>query len=267
MIYRIDKFVENCINPIKMCAYDNSWLILILAESNDYEKMCGSNNGCAYTIKVSRNKCKDWEMAIGDFISFCESNGKNAILVMPEIEFNTAKKKYNGHTYNEPLLRDNEPAVFIHSTLMQNWELIKHDGMLKSWNRLKKENAIVEEQPIGVRLGDPIDFSDYIMFGKGVSGEIVVNSKQLGTIEMDIDKEYLTGARLYFDAKKMAQDGLLIRDGCHIKVKDILPLNSYLIWSATWESVGLESQISTPKIFSQRCDQQFNNIFKLQYRI
>ena len=35
---------------------------------------------------------------------------------------------------------------------------------------------------------------DYIMFGNGVSGEIVVNSKQSGKIVMDIDAEYKTGA-------------------------------------------------------------------------
>ncbi|MDE5782526.1 MAG: hypothetical protein K2I03_13790 [Lachnospiraceae bacterium] len=68
---------------------------------------------------------------------------------------------------------------------------------------------------------------------------------------MDIDTKYLTGARLYFDSKKMAQDGLLIRDGCHLKVKHILPLNPYLIWTATWKNIGLDSQVSTPKIFSQ----------------
>lgn len=263
MIYRIDKFVEGRINPITLREYDTSWIILILTDSNDYEKMCGSNNECAYTVKISQAKCKDWKMAVGDFISFCEANGKNAILVMSEAELNTVKKVYKSHTYNDPFLRDNEPNILIHSTPMQNWEQIKYDGMLKSWNRLKKENAVDEEQPIGLRLGDPMDFSDYIMFGEGVTGEIVVNSKQLGIIEMDIDNEYITGARMYFDAKKMAQDGLLIRDGFHIKVKDILPLNPYLIWTATWDNIGLNSQVSTPKIFSQKSDQQFKNIFNM----
>ena len=32
-------------------------------------------------------------------------------------------------------------------------------GMLKSWNLLKAEIVISEEQPIGVQLGDPEDFS------------------------------------------------------------------------------------------------------------
>lgn len=46
---------------------------------------------------------------------------------------------------------------------------------------------------------------------------------------MDIDTEYLTGARLYFHAKRMAQDGLLIRDGCHLKVKGRFHLSNNLI--------------------------------------
>lgn len=74
---------------------------------------------------------------------------------------------------------------------------------------------------------------------------------------MDADAEYLTGARLYFDAEKMAQVELLIRDGCQIKVKDILPLKLYLLWAATWDQVGLESQTSTPRIFSEKADRMF----------
>ncbi|MEE1503284.1 MAG: hypothetical protein UGF89_03435 [Acutalibacteraceae bacterium] len=130
--------------------------------------------------------------------------------------------------------------------------------MLKSWNKLN----IPEKEPIGKQLGDPVHFSDYIMFGGGVSGEIVVNSKQSGKIVMDIDAEYKTGARLYFDAEKIAKDGLLVRDGAHIKVKDCLPLEPYLIWTATWENVGLERQISTPRIFAKLSDEKFENIKK-----
>lgn len=100
------------------------------------------------------------------------------------------------------------------------------------------------------------------MFGGGVSGEIVVNSKQTGKIVMDINAEYETGARLYFDAEKIAKDGLLVRDGAHVKVKDCLPLEPYLIWIATWDNVGLESPISTPRIFAKLSDENFESIKK-----
>ena len=37
------------------------------------------------------------------------------------------------------------------------------------------------------------EFSDYIMFGKNVAGELVVNSKQQGKICMDENAAYMTG--------------------------------------------------------------------------
>lgn len=257
MIYQIDTLAENNINPITGREYDNSWIILALTDSREYKQMCGRHNGCAYTIKLSRPNNSHWEMSVGDFIGFCEANDKNAILAMSGTDLELAKKHYGRHQYNETFLRENEPPVLIHSTPLNNWGQIRHDGMLKSWNLLQKEKNIAEDKPIGAALGDPADFSDYIMFGNGITGEIIVNSKQQGRIIMDENAEYPTGARLYFDAEKMAQDGLLLRDGCHFKVKDTLPLAPYLIWAATWDTIGLKSRISTPKIFAEQADKQF----------
>lgn len=121
---------------------------------------------------------------------------------MSEIEFVMANVYCHGHKYNETFLRENEPVCLIHSTPLSNWESIRRDGILKSWNYLKSERCVYEDKPIGLQLGDPIDFSDYIMFGGGTTGEIVVNSKQQGKIVMDENAEYLTGARLYFNAEK-----------------------------------------------------------------
>ena len=257
MIYRIDELTENQINPTTNSAYDSSWLILSLSNSTNYAILSGVNNGCAYSIKISKVLHNNWKLAVGDFIEHCDSNSLNGILVISQHEYDEVISNYNDHHFNETVLRDYETSVLVHSTTMENWINIQHDGMLKSWNKLKLENTDFENQPIGIQLGDPINFSDYIMFGGGVTGEIVVNSKQSGKIVMDIDAEYKTGARLYFDARKMAKDGLLIRDGAHIKVKDKLPLEPYLIYSATWDKVGLPNQISTPKIFAELSDQSF----------
>ena len=263
MVYRVDELIENKINPITGNQYDDSWIALVLTDSEDYQFLCGSQNGCAYTIKVSRVKCDDWKLSVGDFLSFNEANAKNIILAMTETDHKAVNDYYKGHSYNEDALRENEPRVLVHSTPLNRWSLIKQGGMLKSWNRLKAEHAVEEEHPIGIRLGDPMDFSDYIMFGGGVTGEIVVNSKQQGKIVMDINAEYQTGARLYFDAKRMAQDGLLIRDGCHIKVKDILPLEPYFLFAATWDNIGLTSQTSTPKVFAQMADDAFQGKYQV----
>ena len=248
--------MENNINPINDSEYDSLWMILTLSSDIDTPMLVGANNGCAYTIKINKQLHDDWKMAVGDFIGYCDANNLNGILAITEDEYTEVQTCYDGHSYNEPTLRDYETPILIHSTSMENWYQIQKDGMLKSWNNL----SLSEKEPIGKQLGDPDHFSNYIMFGGGVSGEIVVNSKQSGKIIMDINAEYKTGARLYFDAKKIAKDGLLVRDGAHMKVKDSLPLEPYLIWTATWNKVGLESQISTPRIFTELSDEKFENI-------
>ncbi len=173
-------------------------------------------------------------------------------------ELQEAKNRYAGHNYNEKALRDTEPKVLVHSTTLENYENIKRDGMLKSYNRLG-----IQGEPIGQKIGDPKDFSDYIMFGGGVTGEIVVNSKQKGEIIMDIYAEYVPGARMYFDAQKIAAAGLLVRDGCHLKVKSELPLSPYLIFAATADSIGLGKATSTPLEFATKADAYFTSVYKL----
>ena len=253
LIYRVDEFIENNINPITNCEYDLSWLVLTLSSDMNTPMIVGANNGCAYTIKIGKQLYDDWKMSVGDFIGYCNANDINGIISITEDDYNEVQNYYVGHSYNETYLRDYETPILVHSTSMEIWYQIQKDGMLKSWNSLN----ITDKEPIGKQLGDPVHFSDYIMFGGGVSGEIVVSSKQTGKIVMDIDAEYKTGARLYFDAEKIAKDGLLVRDGAHIKVKHCLPLEPYLIWVSTWDKIGLESQISTPRIFAELSDKTF----------
>lgn len=261
MVYRIDSLDESAYNPITQKEYDASWVILRLTDSRDYQLLT-SSSGCAYCVKISRKEHPKWKTAVGDFISFHEGSGYNALLVMSEDVLATVRSDYAGHSCRDPFLRQYEPPVLIHSTPLPCYKKIMQDQMLKSWNRLQAEGALSETQPIGAKLGDPVDFRNYIMFGDGVNGEIVVNSKQIGRIVMDVNAPYQTGARLYFDAAKMAADGLLLRDGCHIKVKDALPLSPYLIFAATWETIGLEKQLSTPAEFSALADEAFSRRFK-----
>ena len=260
MVYRIDNFVESKINPVTNCEYDDSWIIIELTDSMEYEKLVGKNNNSAYIVKISRLKCKNWFIDVGDFLGFYQNSDKSIIVAMSQNDYEIVKNRYGSHKYNDRFLRNNEPSVLVHSTSMENWKQIESDGMLKCWNRLKSENENFESSPIGMKLGDPADFSNYIMFGGGVTGEIVVNSRQKSQIVMDINDEYFTGARLYFDAEKIAKDGLLLRDGSHLKVKDTLLLKPYLIWVATWDVVGLHNQKSTPIIFAEKSDEVFRKI-------
>lgn len=262
MVYRCDSFVESSINPITNSGYDDAWVIAILTHNPVSEMIVGAEKGCAYTIRVGKFADDNWHYRIGDFIGYNEAIGKNIILVMSESEYHEMREKYGKHCFDEACHRAYEPVVLIHSTSIESFERIVEDGSLKSWNRLKKEQRLCEEHPIGLELGDPEEFRDYIMFGGfGVSGEIVVSSRQYQYINMNPDAEYRTGARLYFDARKMAQDGLLVRDGAHLKVKHELLLKPYLIWKATWRSIGLEKEISTPRFFAESSDKKIREKF------
>ena len=261
MIYRVDYLPESNKNPITGCEYDSSWVVFKLSNSSDYKIFTGKCKEGFYFTRVSKCLNVEWWLSVGDFVGYCEANGLNGILVMSKVDYCDAMKRYSGHSYNEAILRENEPHVLIHSTTTEGWHSIQHDGYLKSWNLLKGDNLDWEPEPIGAKLGDIDEYRDYIMFGEGVSGEIVINSKLSGFINMDVHSEYHTGARLYFDSKKMAQAGLLIRDGAHIKVKNSMPLDPYLIWVATWDKIGLDGPISTPEIFSETADRSFKSEF------
>lgn len=243
----------------QMTEWDASWRIMMLTDS-PYQSMCGKGERGAYTIKLSRHK-SNWRMRIGDFIGYAQAENINALVLLSQEEWDETERFYRGHAFNEPFLREDEPEVLIHSTPFANWTKIKRDGCLKSWNRVKQEMETQEEKPIGHLLGDPEDFRDYIMFGTGERCEIVVSSKEAGRLVDDADEAYHSGARMYFDARKMAADGLLIRDGTHLKVKHGLPLQPYMIWAATWENLGLDSPISTPKRFSHTADSMFEENF------
>ncbi len=145
----------------------------------------------------------------------------------------------------------------VHSTPIKNLESILNDGALKSWNILKSEKANWEQDPIGTLLGDIDDFSDYVMLSAPFqNNEIIIASKQKRKIDTDINQIYQPGARFYLDAQMLADDGLLLRDGEHIKVKNYIPLDKYLIWYSTTEKLDL-SKKSTPKEFFEMSNNKF----------
>lgn len=262
MIYYFNNDIEiGNKNPINGLPFDDSWIILMLTDSADYQMFCGSENGSAYILRISK-KYHGWEFAVCDFLGFHTSANKNIILIANESDIQYAKKKYANHSYNERILRENEPRVLVHSTTYESWRSIRRDGYLKSWNTLQAENKIAESSPIGALLSDPADFSDYIMFSCGaVSGEIVVASKQNGKITMDENVAYRSGVRLYFDLEKIAADGLLLRDGEHLKVKCKMPLKPYLLWYSDYKRIGLPSRITTPIEFTVKSNAEFNKLF------
>ncbi len=252
MIVRVDEQEELHMQSISGDA--KNWTIVKLTDTDAYGSFCGKNDLGIYTCQINKRN-HDWRMAIGDLIDYAGKEEKHIALVMPESDYESVLKCYIGHTCRDLFLRKNERRVLVHSTSLENWRSICQDGHLKSWNR--KKERLDESFPIGHLLGDPEEFRDYIMLGYGVACELVISSRQKGRIVMDVDDIYLSGVRLYFDAKRLAENGLLVRDGIHMKVKDVLPLKPYLIWAATWENVGLPSRVSTPKVFSELADSEF----------
>ena len=102
----------------------------ISIKNKESAMLVGANNGCAYTIKINKQLHDDWKMAVGDFIGYCDANNLNGILAITEDEYTEVQTCYDGHSYNEPTLRDYETPILIHSTSMENWYQIQKDGMV-----------------------------------------------------------------------------------------------------------------------------------------
>lgn len=253
------------VNPVTGRNYSKDCIIFILEEGQDAGMACGQSENGVYTAKIKTGSL-NWKMAAGDFISYNNSLNHEAIMCIPKKRLIEVEKAYAGHSYNEKKLRSYEPGFLVHSTTYENGQGILKDGYIGSWNLLKQEKKINEEMPVGKILGDLDYFSNYIMFSKGeVSSEIVVMSKQAGRIIMDTNNKYRTGTRFYFNAGIMAEDGVIIRDGLHIKTEGKLPLKPYLLWWTDWKKSGLESQFSTPYIFTEKANQIFKEKYGMLY--
>lgn len=153
-------------------------------------------------------------------------------------------------------MRSYEPRFLVHSAPPAAAMHILQDGALRSWNRVRAAGQTSEEVPIGALLGDPEDFRDYIMLGEGLAPEVVVSSKEKGMICMDPDCSYTPGVRFYFETTRLLSEGLLVRDGCHYKVKDELPLH-LVVYKASIQTLQLQDRQVTPRIFTQEAERDF----------
>lgn len=262
-------FTDNSLNELQLNPfnhnnkYDNGWIMLKLLDSAPFKQYTGGGSDGIFQLIITKQNI-DWEYKVFDFIQYEKACGLNIILTINNEDYNAAQKTYAGHNYMDNFLRFYEKRILMHTTTKENFQAIMIDGCLKSWNILKQEKAITEDKPIGALLGDPLDYSDYIMFNNGGnSAERVISSKQKGYIEMDLNKPYIPGARLYFDCEKIAQDGLLVRDGAHLKVKNQLPLKKYLLWVAIPDELGISGE-TTPRFFAEKADEKFEEKFKIK---
>ena len=263
MVHHVDSFTADTLNPDTGLPYDNSWMVFSLKDEN-YRMRVGGEKGRAYVLNVGKYHL-NWKMALGDFIDYHKTARHKIVLALRQDALDDALNSYKGHSCQDRFLRDYESPVLIHSTTLKNYGHIMKDRCLKSWNRLYQEGFFSGEEPIGKLLGDPLELRDYILFGSGVTGEIVVSSKEKHRIEMDWDQPYQPGARFYFDMRRIAEDGLLIRDGSEVKVKNTLPLEPYLIWVATVKVLDLNQASVTPRQFAEKADLYFRDHFRPDY--
>ena len=263
MVHQVDSFTADTLNPDTGLPYDNSWMVFSLKDEN-YRMRVGGEKGRAYVLNVGKYHL-NWKMALGDFIDYHKTARHKIVLALRQDALDDALNSYKGHSCQDRFLRDYESPVLIHSTTLKNYGHIMKDRCLKSWNRLYQEGFFSGEEPIGKLLGDPLELRDYILFGSGVTGEIVVSSKEKHRIEMDWDQPYQPGARFYFDMRRIAEDGLLIRDGSEVKVKNTLPLEPYLIWVATVKVLDLNQASVTPRQFAEKADLYFRDHFRPDY--
>lgn len=236
-----------------------SKICLINDENNKI--ISGNDENSMFTVRISK-QFEGWEYRILDFLAYETLHGRTVVTCYDKYDYDHAVKVYSGHSIRDKQLRPYEPKFMIHSTTKENWAKICESKTLKSWNLAKLDGDIDEEYPIGKKLGDFDDYSDYIMLaGGGHWNEVVVASKQKGELCYDKNQTYEPGARIYFDLAKIAQDGLLVRDGIHTKVKDRLPIEPYVIWIAEPKNLVEENIVWTPDKFAKMADEYFYKMF------
>lgn len=229
-----------------------------LTDSNDYNSFCSLENSI-YSVKISK-KYHYWYYDLCDMMCFYDNSEVELITDISDDDILLAKTLYGNHKFNERFIRECETDIMVHTTTLEAYREIVSDGAVKCWNLLKKEKKHFEEKPIGSLLGDIADFSNYVMLSPfNVNNEIIVASKQKGCIDTNPEQIYKPGARFYFDAKKLAQDGLLLRDGQHIKVRNEIPIDRYLIWCATANDIGVPDE-TTPLYFYEQSNKKFNQL-------
>lgn len=197
-----------------------------------------------------------------DFLQYELSYGRNVIVKFcAGMDGRDILNRFR-QTGNETSYRETDGEVLVHSTTLSAWKQIRQDGALLSPNELKKNGKPINEIGLAPML-EPKDYSDYIMLDvPNGCGELVVNSRNLGTVCIDPNVPYTPGVRLYFDVKKLFADSLVTRDGVHpVKIKDKLPLDGYLLAVISAKEFPGDIQW-TPTLFTERA----NELFNIKYR-
>lgn len=230
-------------------AYDRSWSILIVdASVRGMLFQRKSPFGC-YVMAVNPAYAHFRDL-MSDILYYETGNGRKVILSGGELSFLDSLEPLSPVQF-----RAYDGPYMVHSTTLDAYAHILQDGLLKPAAQLMREGR--ETQPIGLApLGEPEDYLEHIMFAdSGPVPEIVVNSRLHGAPCYSMDEPYRPQARMYFDARKLTADGMVVHNVCRM-VRGVVELKRYLVRTVTAGDVALpEGQDCwTPLTFSKAAD-------------
>jgi hypothetical protein len=211
--------------------YEAGWSCFRVSAADDDRIRNGCQPSGLYHAAFGR-RVAALDARLGDFLRYETSQGRQVIVACPADMSAEALIERGLQAAPSPTtVRPGDPRRVVHSTPLAAWSQIEACGELRSFASLRAPDD--DQAALGeLLLGDPPDYAHYIALGliDAIGPEFVVACRQAGRMLPDPDTVYQPGVRLYFDAQRIIQDGLAVRDGLHaLKVRDRLPLGPYLV--------------------------------------
>jgi len=212
-------------------AYDSGWRCFQFIDADDDRRVTGRTEGGLLHCTVGR-RCDGLQERLADLLRYEFAYGRTVIVACPpDVDARGLVDDALARWPSSQGARADDPRWVVHSTSTANYGAIRACGELRCLSLLGRE--MEADAGVGLRdLGDPVEYSDYVMLGRidSIGPEYVVASQQAGKLLPKPDAVYRPGVRLYFDCHRIVRDGLAVRDGLHeIKVRHSLPLDPYLV--------------------------------------
>jgi hypothetical protein len=251
------------INPFSTDGtYGSEWCCFCMDGNNPTIDFCGAGENSLYTFRLG-HESPTLKTRLADFMRYNKAHHRSIILSFPDdIDADAFIAEALHATPEQNVIREEDPKWIVHSTNLEAWESIKADGCLMALSLLEKDGRPVKT--VGFReLGEPVEFSNYIMLGRtdSVNPEHVVASQAKGYIFTEANTPYKPGIRLYFDNHRIIEKGLCTRDGLHlIKVHEHLPLTPFMAAAIAIDDLDLEDRVEewTPNSFFQAANLEFH---------
>jgi hypothetical protein len=257
-------FTRNDRNPFTGDGtYGPHWSgFLVLDRHDDYAFM-GTGEAGLFVYEFCRDVDNLSEI-VADFLRYEEQYERNVILSFPsDIDVDAFVVHALAATPQPHVVRETDPKYLVHSTSLSAGRKILAEGELKCLARLSAEGSEASAPRLGFHtLGEPPDYAEHICFGSfdSVGPERVTAENAAGRFLADPENQvYEPGIRFYFDCHRIIQADLDVRIVGAIKVRDILPLDPYLVTSITLDDVDPNREVKewTPRSFTVSANELF----------